>query len=162
MASHPFGFHLVSTPVWIHVRFDATEQYSRRYAQEMHQKNTLEAYSCYASCMIQIKYGLPYCVTRVVGSRDLYEFWGRWPSFGKTYLICVIAQIKYSTFWNVWLLEDANWHETPWKPDLFTSDCELSCASIWSLPAQQWIKFILLARLIPFQKQDKSYYNVIF
>ena len=63
MASHPFGFHLVSTPVLIYIRFDATEQYSKGYAYKMHQKNTLEVYLCYASCLIQIKYGLPYSVT---------------------------------------------------------------------------------------------------
>ena len=28
----------------------------------------------------------------VVGSRDPYEYWGRWHSFGNTYLICIIAQ----------------------------------------------------------------------
>ena len=66
--------------------------------------------------VIQIKYGLPYCVTcpsmstdpgslnpgmrrsRVVGSRDPYEYWGRWHSFGKTYLICIIAQVLENCF----------------------------------------------------------------
>ena len=58
---------------------------------------------------IHIKYGLPYYVTcpsmstdpgyeakpstRVVGSRVPYEYWGRWHSFGKTYLICIIARV---------------------------------------------------------------------
>ena len=65
---------------------------------------------------IEIKYGLPYCVTypsmstdpgslnpgtrrsRVVGSRDPYEYRGRWHSFGKTYLICIIAQVLENYF----------------------------------------------------------------
>ena len=76
-----------------------------------------------AILVIQIKYGLPYCVTcpimstdpgipppgysatprtRVVGSRDLYEYWDRWHSLGKTYLICIRAQV----------LE--NYHVTPY------------------------------------------------
>ena len=68
--------------------------------------------------MQQIKYGLPYCVTcpsmstdpgplnpgtrgrgsRVVGSRDPYQYWGGWHSFGKTYLICIIAQVLENCF----------------------------------------------------------------
>ena len=72
--------------------------------------------------VIQIKYGLPYCVTcpsmsmdpgslnpgtrrsRVVESRDPYEYWGRWHSFGKTYLICIITQVLencfHTTYWH--------------------------------------------------------------
>ena len=72
---------------------------------------------CFTYCqVIQIKYGLPYCVTcpsmstdpgslnsaaprtRVVGSRNPYEYWGRWHSFGKTYLICIIAQVLKNCF----------------------------------------------------------------
>ena len=30
---------------------------------------------------------------RVVGSRDPYEYWGRWHSFGNAYLICIIEQV---------------------------------------------------------------------
>ena len=36
--------------------------------------------------------------TRVVGSQDPYEYWGRWHSFGKTYLICIIAQLLKKCF----------------------------------------------------------------
>ena len=31
--------------------------------------------------------------TWVVGSRDPYEYWGRWHNFCKTYLICILAQV---------------------------------------------------------------------
>ena len=65
---------------------------------------------CIISIDIDIKYGLPYCVTcssmstdpgylnppsprtRRVGSRDLYEYWRKWNSFGKTYLICILPR----------------------------------------------------------------------
>ena len=71
-------------------------------------------------CVMQIRYGLPYCAhlplyeygsrvpkpmyeskprTRMVGSRDPYEYWGRWHSFGKTYLIYIIAQVLWKSFW---------------------------------------------------------------
>ena len=33
-----------------------------------------------------------------MGSRDPYEYWGRWHSFGKTYLICIIAQAIENCF----------------------------------------------------------------
>ena len=60
-------------------------------------------------------YGLPYCVTcpststdlkpgyqakpniQVVGSREAYEYWGRW-QFWQTYLICIIAHLKKNIF----------------------------------------------------------------
>ena len=89
--------------------------------------STLSHYHCQLSnvleppCLaIQIKHGLPYCVTcpcmsthsgslnpgtrqsrvptRLVVSWDPYEYWGRWHSFGKTYLISIIAQIIQKCF----------------------------------------------------------------
>ena len=59
---------------------------------------------------MQIKYGLPYRVTCPsmstgpgslnpgMGSRDLYEYWGSWHSFGKTYLICIIVRFLKIVF----------------------------------------------------------------
>ena len=73
----------------------------------------------YWACDIQITYGLPYCVTcpsmrtdpgtlnpgtrrsRVPGWWDpgiRTNTWGRWHSFGKTYLICIIAQVLENCF----------------------------------------------------------------
>ena len=88
------------------------------FMEQAHTQNSLVAESALRMVhdVIQIKCGLPYGVicpsmkyeygsrvpkpgyeaepsTRVVGSRDPYEYWGRWHSFGKTYLICIIAQI---------------------------------------------------------------------
>ena len=37
---------------------------------------------------------------RVMGSRDPYEYWGRWHSFGKPYLNCIIAQDFLNCFGN--------------------------------------------------------------
>ena len=65
---------------------------------------------------IQIKYELPYCVNcpsmstdpgslnpgtrgnREPGWWDPYEYWGRWHSFDKTDLICIIAQVLENCF----------------------------------------------------------------
>ena len=58
--------------------------------------------------------------TRVVGSRDPYEYWGRGHSFGKTYLICIIAQVlehysdtPYWHFVSEWGRVNNSWK---WKP----------------------------------------------
>ena len=61
--------------------------------------------------VIQIKYGLPYCVTCPSMSTDpgyasypgggipgSVRIRGRWHSFGKTYLICIIAQVLENCF----------------------------------------------------------------
>ena len=78
----------------------------------------LTTFAVYENFVIQIKYGLPYCVTcpsmstdpvpwtRVRGEAEYpdggipwsYEYMGRWHIFGKIYLICIIAQVLENSF----------------------------------------------------------------
>ena len=61
--------------------------------------------------------------TWMVGSRDPYEFRGRWYSFvGKTHLICIIAQVHRIVLCNYWHSVSEEGHE--WQLKWETCDQE--------------------------------------
>ena len=66
--------------------------------------------------------------TQVVEPWDLYKYWGRWNSFDKTYLICIIAQVlcnHFDTPFVVFSVRRSHWVAVesgdPWSGALHTA-----------------------------------------